>query len=91
MEKIPINPKERRREAAQAMSTDEKPGTGVRASWAMSFPAKYFVVMREIANVIYHTTSYKKKARIVLEYDPRQEKMVLSTFTESAEPLETEA
>lgn len=25
-------------------------------------PAKFFVVLREIANVIYRTTSYKKKA-----------------------------
>lgn len=38
--------------------------------------------------MIYRTTSYKKKARIVLEYDPHQEKMTLSTFTEDAEQPE---
>ena len=50
----------------------------------------FFIGMREIANVIYRTTSYKKKARIVLEYDPHQEKMTLSTFTEDAEQPEKE-
>lgn len=53
-------------------------------------PAKFFVVLWEIANVIYRTTSYKKKAHIVLEYDPHQEKMTLSTFTEDAEQPEKE-
>lgn len=88
MEKIPINPKERRDEALHAMSTGEETESGVRAAWALSFPAKFFVVMQEIANVIYRTTDYKKKARIVLEYDPRREKMTLSTFTEDAEQPE---
>lgn len=90
MEKIPINPSARRNEALHAMAGGEKPTDGVQASWAMSFPSKFFAVMLEIANVIYRTTDYKKKARIVLEYDPRQEKMTLSTFTEDAEPNERE-
>lgn len=73
------------------MSTGEETESGVRAAWALSFPSKFFVVLLEIANVIYRTTSYKKKARIVLEYDPHREKMTFSTFTEDAEQPEEEA
>lgn len=53
-----------------AMSTGEETESGVRAAWALSFPSKFFVVLLEIANVIYRTTSYKKKARIVLGIRP---------------------
>ena len=39
-----------------------------------------FVVLREIVRVIFRGIECKKKSRIVLEYDPQQEKMRIATF-----------
>lgn len=74
------------------MSTGEETESGVRAAWALSFPSKFFVVLLEIANVIYRTTSYKKKARIVLGIrSATGRRITFSTFTEDAEQPEEEA
>lgn len=39
-----------------------------------------FVVLREIARLIVRGSEWNKKSRIVLEYDPQQEKMRITTF-----------
>ena len=47
--------------------------------------SNYFIVLREIADAIVKGTVWNKKARIVLEYDPLEPKMTLTTFMEPDE------
>ena len=47
--------------------------------------SNYFIVLREIADTIVNGTVWNKKARIVLEYDPLEPKMTLTTFMEPDE------
>lgn len=44
-----------------------------------------FVAILSICDAILHGVSWNKKARIVLDYDPQQEKMSVTTLMESDE------
>lgn len=46
--------------------------------------SRMFVMLLETMRSVVEATDWNKPARIVLEYDPRVEKMHIVTFTESA-------
>ncbi len=53
-----------------------------------SLPANNaFLVIREVARVIYKGTQWDKKARIVLEYDPQEEKLTVCSMMAGNEAL----
>lgn len=53
-------------------------------SGRVSVNPKFFLMMLETMKSIVEGTDWKKKTRIVLEYDPQAEKMDILTLTESA-------
>lgn len=57
----------------------------------VSLESKCFVILREIAKMFVDGTKWDKKARIVLEYDPHAERLVIKTFMEYGEADAPEA
>ena len=53
--------------------------------------ANFFVVLREMARMFVNGTEWNKKARIVLEYDPQEPRMYITTFMEDGESTPLEA
>lgn len=49
---------------------------------------KYFTVLWSFLDTILKGTSYNKKSRIVIEYDPEADSVTVTTFTESGEEQE---
>ena len=47
--------------------------------------ANVFIVLREIARSFVNGTKWNKKACVVLEYDPQQDKMSITSFMERGE------
>ena len=83
---IPINPDEVRKGHVHYLATGEPSESLLTPTSCISVPAQHsFVLIRELANAIYAGTRWNKKARIVVEYDPSQEKMSIMTFMESSE------
>ena len=82
---IPINPEAIERERIHHYPCNSPGDTTLTPTSGVYIRSEGFVAMREIADAICQGTRWNKKARIVVEYDPSQEKMSIMTFMESSE------
>ena len=79
---------QRKRFSDAQMHADNDSGVAVNSLWVK---AKYLVVFREMLNMIMESIQQNKAARIVVEYDPRQEKFFIGTVTKYDEADRKEA
>lgn len=56
----------------------------------VNMQSNFFVALREIARMLVNGTEWNKKARIVLEYDPKKPRMTIETFMEQGESIPLE-
>ena len=83
----PINPDGMRKMATDYLYLNKTRVRGVECvpTYTVQMKSDFFIVLREIADTILKGTVWNKKARIVLEYDPQEPKMTLTTFMEPDE------
>ena len=82
---IPISPDDMRRVYVSHDANPEKFRSEhiICPTGHVSINSKLFVMLLETMRSIVDATDWDKRTRIVLEYDPRVEKMNIVTFTES--------
>ena len=51
----------------------------------LEIPSESFVFLNELCRLIFTGTQWDKKAQIILEYDPQQEKMLITTAMDRRE------
>lgn len=90
--KIPIDPGRERdplmKESFAYMEPDYPKENVSARTFVWGFDSKVFVAQMEIARLIHTFLQYDKKARIVLEYDPGQERMSISGYMERDEAIQ---
>lgn len=85
---LPIDPKQLQADCLEALAHPEEHADAHAnvITAKTSFAAKDgFLLVREIARVIYNGTAWHKKARIVLEYDPQEERLTVCSMTAKGE------